>query len=683
MRTPEILAPAGSFEALEAAVRCGADAVYLGGADFSARQNAANFDDAALVRAVEYCHLRGVRVHQAVNTIVFDGQMDALQKTVKRSAEIGVDALIVQDFGVLEVLRQILPDMPLHASTQMTVHTKQGVLFAKEKGFSRVVTARELSKEQLAALCALGVEIEVFVHGALCMSVSGQCYMSAMIGSRSANRGLCAQACRLPFSAVEGESRCDLSLKDLSLVTEILELAEMGVASLKIEGRMKRPEYVAAAVTACRAAADGREPDMDALQAVFSRSGFTDGYFRNRLGKDMFGIRRKEDVVSADEVFPRLKELYRKDKKASDIQFEIEVSANQPAVLRTFDGDGNTAEVTGEVPQTALNRPSDLAQAEKQLSKLGDTVYNFGGVSGRIGEGLMLPASALNELRRSATEKLDSIRIEKYKPDYTICNADLSVPKPKRKEKQPLRLELSSVSQLKGLALDGVKQVILPLGEVFAHADELAPLSEKVCIAPPRFLTGAEEAEKLHTLHAKGFSQLYCMNPAHIRAGQAEGFSLHGGFGLNASNSQALKAFAGWGMADTVVSIELKVNQILQLGDFLPYGVLVHGRLPLMLTRNCPIQSAVGCKNCTGKLTDRTGRSFEVVCDGVTAEILNSDVLYMADRLGELPTASFFQLKFNREKPAEIQTVLRQYQGEKAEKPPEFTRGLYYRGVEL
>ena len=227
----EILAPAGSMEALVAAIRGGANAVYLGAKAFSARANATNFDNEELIKAVSYAHKCGVKIYQTINTLIFDNQFDELVSMVQFSCKIGIDAFIVQDLGIVEMIKNIAPDMPLHASTQMSVHTVEGALFLKSLGFKRVVVSREVSKEILSKLVKTGIEIEAFVHGALCMSVSGQCYMSAMIGSRSANRGLCAQACRLPFSAQQnpdGEIRNDLSLKDMSYVEFINELNQMG-----------------------------------------------------------------------------------------------------------------------------------------------------------------------------------------------------------------------------------------------------------------------------------------------------------------------------------------------------------------------------------------------------------------------------------------------------------------------
>ncbi|MDE6595155.1 MAG: U32 family peptidase, partial [Oscillospiraceae bacterium] len=331
---PELLAPAGSMESVLAAVRCGADAVYAGGERFSARANAANFPDAELEKAVRYCHLHGVKLYRAMNTLVFGSEIPDFVEAAKRSAEIGVDGLIVQDLGAARLLRQVLPDMRLNASTQMTIHTPEGAFLAAELGFSRVVAARELTIEQLQRLTETGIEIEAFIHGALCMSVSGQCFMSALIGSRSANRGMCAQACRLPFGAVKGD-RYDLSLKDLCGIPHINKLTKIGVASLKIEGRMKRAEYVAAAVTACRAALDGKEPDLETLQAVFSRSGFTDGYLTGETGTAMFGYRRKEDVTAAEAVLPTLRELYRKESKAAgcSADFSVKIQQGEPVKL--------------------------------------------------------------------------------------------------------------------------------------------------------------------------------------------------------------------------------------------------------------------------------------------------------------------------------------------------------------
>ncbi len=677
---PEILAPAGSMESLVAAIRCGADAIYLGGKAFSARQNATNFDQNELIQACETAHKSGVKIYQTLNTLVFDEQFDELKKSVKFSAEIGVDAFIVQDLGLADFLKQAVPEMPLHASTQMTIHTRQGVIKAREMGFSRVVVSRELSGERLAELSSLGIEIEAFVHGALCMSVSGQCYMSAVIGSRSANRGLCAQACRLPFSAVEGERRCDLSLKDMSHISYITEMASNGVSSLKIEGRMKRPEYVAAAVTACRSALDGEEPDIDTLRAVFSRSGFTDGYYLDELGENMFGTRQREDVVSASDVLPELSQLYRKERKATAVTFDIQIKGGEKTALTVKDSDGNSVIVHGDIPQTAVTRPSDLGQAEKQLSKLGGTIYEFKGVSGEIEDGLMLPAASFNELRRVACEELDKKRLEKNTIVKKYNDIEIHSPKKLNQKQKAMRLELLYASQLSGLDLSEIEYAILPLDEIKNLAD--FSKKEKIIASLPRFTRNEEnDIEQVKIAIKNGFDKILCQNISHIKIGEELGVKMFGGFGLNATNSRSLKSLSEMGLTDCTVSFELKLSQISQLLDYLPYGIIAYGRLPLMLTANCPIKQAVGCGECENKLTDRTGRTFPVECGGDAVEILNSDVLYMADRQNEINGVSFITLKFHDEKPQQIKEVIQKYKNNAPAPDRDFTRGLYYRGI--
>lgn len=676
----EILAPAGSMESVYAAVRCGADAVYVGGDRFSARANAVNFTAAELREAVDYCHLHNVKVYQALNTLVFDSELADFLKAAEASAMTGVDAFIVQDLGAARALRSALPEMKLNASTQMTIHTKQGALLAKELGFSRVVVSRELSLEQIKEICTADIEVEAFVHGALCMSVSGQCYMSAMIGSRSADRGLCAQACRLPFSAVKGREGYDLSLKDMSHIEHIPQLEEAGVCSLKIEGRMKRAEYVAAAVSACRAKADGKEPDMERLRAVFSRSGFTDGYFKDKPGAAMFGTRQKEDVVSAEAVLPELKELFRKETKAAEADFHAVIRQGEPAKLK-MTAEGLTAEAEGEIPQTALNRPTDLAALEKQLSKLGDTVYSLRNITAEIGEGLILPASQLNAMRREAVEKMDKARLAAKKQEHKFSGPDLNFIKKLNLKRRSLRVQLSEISQLRGVD-DRAEMIILPLDVILKNTAECEGVKFKLTAALPRFVTDEKTLEKkLSQLKAAGVESILCTNAAHIRTGRELGFEMHGGFGLNVTNSMSMQTLAELGLTDCTASFEMKLSQINTLGDYLPYGIIAYGRLPVMLTRNCPVKQAVGgCVKCTGGLTDRTGRFFPVKCDGVSCEVLNSDVLVMSDRLNEADT-DFIQLNFTDEPANEVKRVLDAYANGRKLDSGEFTRGLYYRGV--
>ncbi len=674
LNKPELLAPAGSMESIYAAVRCGADAVYVGGAKFSARANATNFTDEELAQAVDYCHLHGVKVYRAMNTIVFAEEMKDFLAAAKQSAEIGVDGLIVQDIGAARLLREMLPDMKLNASTQMTIHTPDGARLAKKMGFSRVVAARELSLEQLKGMTDTGIEIEAFVHGALCMSVSGQCFMSAMIGSRSANRGMCAQACRLPFSAAGGKERYDLSLKDLCGIPQIDKLGEIGISSLKIEGRMKRAEYVAAAVTACRAQLDGREPDLDTLKAVFSRSGFTDGYLTGRLGTEMFGYRRKEDVVSAEGVLPELREKYRKETKAATADFCAYIKSGEPSRLEmTCEGITVTAE--GTVPEIAKNRPADRDYIARQLDKLGDTIYTIGNICTEIDDGLMLPASAINALRREAVEKMDTARIKAAKSAQRICEVDLEF---KRENRYPakIRVKISDTEQLAGASNADETVIPLKLWDKVSAADN-------IIVELPRFVDNEEKLKKqLEAVKQKGFTHILCTNIAHVKLGKALSFTLHGGFGLNIVSPYSVETARQLGLADITASFEMKASQLPKICGNIPVGVIGYGYLPVMLTRNCPVKQAVGgCKNCTGRLTDRTGREFRVRCDGVSSEILNSDLLMMSDRTDEI-CADFVELDFTDETAAEIKRVISCYREGRKLSDGGFTRGLYYRGIE-
>lgn len=675
-KKPELLAPAGGFESVLAAVRCGADAVYAGGERFSARANAANFSDTELEKAADYCHLHGVKLYRAMNTLVFADEMKDFLAAAKYSAEIGVDGLILQDLGAARMIREMLPEMKLNASTQMTIHTPEGARLAAELGFTRVVAARELSLRQLERLLNTGIEIEVFIHGALCMSVSGQCYMSALIGSRSANRGTCAQACRLPFNAAGSGERYDLSLKDLCGIPHIKALADMGVSSLKIEGRMKRAEYVAAAVTACRAALDGKEPDLDALKAVFSRSGFTDGYLADRLGSDMFGYRRKEDVTAAEAVLPKLKETFRKEVKRGDCRadFHAEILRGKPAKLEMRLG-GKTVSAEGPLPEEAERRPADLDYISRQVEKLGDTVYTVGNISADIDSGLTVSAASLNAMRRETVKKMDRVLIEEGTPRCR-CNAVNLYTKSERRYPKRIRVKISRPEQLDAIP-DDAEDVVIPLG----LAEKIAP-SGRFILAPPRFILDEDKViARLAEAKSAGFTRLLCVNLAYVRIGRELGFGLCGGFGLNIVNPYAAETAARLGLADITAGFETKLSKIGGLCVGIPVGVIVYGRLPVMLTRNCPIRQAAGsCGGCAKRVADRTGREFPVICGEEYCEILNSDILMMTDRMNEI-CADFAELDFYGESAEEISRVIRLFKEGKRVLETGFTRGLYYRGI--
>ncbi len=672
---PEILAPAGSMESLVAAVRCGADAVYVGGTSYSARSSAANFDLPELSEAARLCHLYGAKLYLAVNTLLSDRELPAFAEYIRKAAECGIDACIVQDPGVLRLIRKLIPDMPLHASTQMSIHSPEGALAAKELGCTRVVAAREMQADDLRKLCELPLETEVFVHGALCMSVSGQCSFSALVGGRSANRGRCAQACRLPWKTPGGRNPAALSLKDLTLVQHVQKLREMGVASFKIEGRMKRPEYVAAAVTALRMALAGQQPDMDTLQAVFARSGFTDGYFTGRR-KDMFGFRRKEDVVAAQKVLQDLQEMYRKEGKCGEVLFSMTLRAGQPAQLSAVDETGAAVTVTGEIPVTAQKTPLDTVLLQKHLQKLGDTIYTLKGVTLENSGQLIIPAAQCNAMRRDAVDALYEERIRMRHPVYTVCEDAASGIVPVQTENtQQLRLHIRTKAQL-AKALSMGRIVCVPL----SLAQSCTP-SVSVYLEAPRIIADeAEYCKRLEELKTLGFTQLLCHNIADIRIGSRLGYTLHGGYGLNCANSMAAQVFRELGLADVTGSIELSHAQLSSLSGGLPVGGFLYGRLPMMLLRLCPIRAQEGCRREGCYMTDRTGQRFPLVCSGEYTELCNAKILWLADKTEKFRKLGFWDLYFTDETSTALADTVRAYETGDADIPDGRTNGLYFKG---
>ena len=407
----EILAPCGSLETLPAALNTGADAVYLGVTAFSARKNARNFTFDELKEAVKLCRLNGVKIHVTVNTLIFDEELNALEKTAEMLEEIGVDAVIIQDLGAAKIFKEAAPSIQLHASTQMTVCSASGAEFCRKHGFSRVVLAREMSLKEIEQVTKnVDIETEVFVHGALCVCLSGQCLMSAMYGGRSGNRGLCAQPCRLDFGF--GKRENILSLKDLSIIEKLPALQEIGVTSAKIEGRMKRPEYVAAAVTACRDVLNGNKPDLDNLRAVFSRSGFTSSYFNGSIS-DMQGIRTKEDVTAAKDALKSLQKLYEKPMKRHTVDIRLSVEKDKPVLASVNCGKIYFDYESGIIPEKAITKSTTAEDIEARLRKMGGTVFESGEISVSVDEGIMLSAAGVNEIRRGILDRISEILITK------------------------------------------------------------------------------------------------------------------------------------------------------------------------------------------------------------------------------------------------------------------------------
>ncbi len=675
MGHPAILAPVGGTEQLTAAVRCGAEAVYLGLGDLNARRSAENFDADSLAAAAAYCRARDTALYVTVNTMLLDRERGLLDRTAEAIARAGADGVILQDFGAAELFAKRYPSIHRVASTQTAVHNLDGVRLLEDAGFQSFVLARELSLDEMAHILArTALPAEAFVHGAHCVCVSGMCALSSMLGGRSGNRGLCAQPCRLPWSC-GGSGDHVLSMKDMSLLPHIRALADVGVDTLKIEGRMKRPEYVAAAVTACRAARDGASYDETILRAVFSRSGFTDAYLAGHPDGSMFGVRTKEDVTGAEGVFKDLAALYRKENPRVPLTVRFAMDGNGSR-LTVSDGI-RAVELSGPVPEPARTRPLDADAAARSLGKTGGTQYYVNKIETDMAGGLTLPASALNDLRRRALAALDAER-SVPRPHARTDWAPAELPShPARSTPSPLWARYADPGQAEG---SGAERVILP-------AETLDPalverFGDRLIAALPAVLFEPKAAEALEahltSLRDAGLSAVWTENLYGLPLGKRLGLAVYGGFGLNIANTRSLAVWEELGLAAAAVSFELPMGAIRALGGSLPQGIAVYGRLPLMRYRSCPIRAELGCARCggTGSLTDRRGTAFPVECGQRRySTLLNSVPL---DISGRDDPADFRLLWFTRETPAECAAILARFRRNEPSDAPH-TGGLYYR----
>ena len=689
----ELLSPAGSRASLEAAVQAGADAVYMGFGAFNARRNAKNFTDEEFADAVAYCHLRGVRVFLTLNTLLTDRELPQAAETLRKASDMGVDAVLVQDWGALTLAQAVAPDLPIHASTQMSLFTAGGARWAEGLGMERVVLARELSREDIARICqSCGAEIEVFVHGALCMCYSGQCTMSALIGQRSGNRGACAQPCRLPYG-VNGPCRGQypLSLKDANLSAYLQELEQLGVACLKLEGRMKRPEYVAVVTAVYRRLLDeGRGPTEEearALYDAFSRSGFTDGYYRHRKGPAMFGT-RPEAAPEPKELFAQARQLYENgEHKQIPITLRADLCAGQPFTLTAGDGT-HTVTVTGAVPEAARTRELTAQDVEERLKKTGGTVFRCEIVHVTADQGLMLSAAAINGARRDVLETLAQARTALPRrrtlptPELPACET-AAVPAPK------LTCSIARAEQLTAALAEQAAVVYVPielLPEIGRYHGKAA-----LCAVLPRVWRDGDEAGFRKILETTpSLSAVTVGNAGHMAIVEGLPLAKRGDFGLNVFNSRAVAFWQGQGLDSVTLSFELRHQQIREIRKYLPCEAIVYGRLPLMITENCMIGNAGGCRGdkrlCENNnyLTDRTGARFPLLGQyGCRCEVENSRVLFLADKPEWRQAGlAYARLRFTTETPEQCDAVLRQYLGESGDVPEDFTRGLFYRGVE-
>lgn len=658
---PELLAPAGDFECLIAAVAGGADAVYVGGERFGARAYAKNFNIDEMSRAVNYCHLFGVKLYVTVNTLVYDKEMRELIEYARELYRIGVDALIVADLGVIRALSLNIPELELHASTQMSVHNVYGADMAASLGCVRAVPARELSLENIKEIVEKSsLEIEVFLHGALCVSYSGQCLFSSLVGGRSGNRGECAQPCRLPYN----NGKYPLSLRDLSLSNHIPELIESGVASLKIEGRMKSPSYVYTVTRIYRRLLDERRSatvaERELLSRAFSRGGFTDGYFTGKPQSAMTGIRSKDDKERSRELSEEKIEIRKRR-----VYAEVTMRLGEPSSMRIYDGEKEVLAL-GDEPRPAENAPLNADAVRERLAKMGNTFLSLDAedIALHLDESVNLSPASINALRREAARLFES-----SERDVSFGKIILPVTeKPGEGDDFYTAQFLSEDAFLAAKSSDGaifdrLDRAFIPL---FSNDGSF---SDKVGAYIPPVVTDSEireVEERLSHLKDIGVKTVLVGNIGHIPLAKKYGFETCGDYRLNIMNSLSAEVYKSLGVRHALVSPELTLPQARDIGG----GVTVYGRIPLMLTERCFISESFGCDKCgSAFLLDRKGERFPMMREHKHRNIiLNSAVTYVGDRPDELEKNRISERHFifTVERGAEIISALRAFFGGKA-----------------
>ncbi len=691
----EILAPAGSMDALRAAVQNGANAVYLGCGMFNARQSAKNFTPEALAEAVRYCHIRGVAVHLTLNTLVSDREMPELIKLIRHAAVSGVDAFIVQDLGVMQQCKAIAPHIPIHGSTQMTVHSLAGVRLCAAWGLKRVVLSRELSREEIRFICDNSpIEIEVFAHGALCMGYSGQCYLSAAIGGRSGNRGRCAQPCRQSYGYGNWKNAHPLSLKDNCLVHYLQEMESMGVTSVKLEGRMKRAEYVAA-VTAVYSQAANRgavTPEMmEQLHTAFNRQGFTDGYYQGRIGQQMFGTRQEENENRAWN--KAMRQTYETTENPRvPVTMEMEVTENSSR-LSVRDPEGRVCTAEGPVPAAAVSLPLTEEALAERLLKTGGTPYCCTQVRVRVEPGLMLPAAAINAMRREALNMLTARRGRTDMPQLGKPRKFVTFPGQRKNPK--LTVQVTTREQITVPLLKMHPDVLyVPIHILMEDLDFCRDLVRyaHICAVLPRIVHDGEVAglmQDMQVLKTLGVEEVLVGNLGLMIPAREAGMAIRGDFGLNLYNSGAVNCARELELTSACLSMEMTLPQIRDVSKAVPCELLVYGRMPLMVTENCLIRGKTDqctCHLSAAKLTDKTGADFPIIRDGKSCRsvLLNGKKLSWLDRQEDLDRLGLWatRIYFTTENPREVDQVLASYRNPRPFDPGACTRGLYLRGVE-
>ena len=683
----ELLAPAGNMECLKAAVLSGADAVYFAGKNFGARSFADNFSDDEIREAAKYCRLRSVKTYVTVNTMMFDREFKELDSFICLLAEAGVDGVIVQDLGVMRRIQSICPELLIHASTQMTVHNLAGVCTLENMGVKRVVLARELSEKDIRYISEnCGIELELFVHGAMCMSYSGQCLMSSVLGGRSGNRGKCAQPCRLNYSPSGGSGKFYLSLKDMSLIQHLSSMKEIGIASLKIEGRMKGTDYVSETVSIYRSCIDQErlpyKEEIERLNKVFYRGGLTDGYFTDKTGPKMFAFDKPDNPYAKGGAY--LPEESKNDKKIKVYCKVILAEGTTPEI--TLSVMGQTVHYCGDaILEPAMKNPARPDDARKQLYKTGGTIFEFEPVEVEIKGSPFVPVKSLNELRRSAVGMLEELILEKGKKQMRNVPF-LEGENKSQRGRMLLTASVQNMEQFEAIKDFPFVRIDMPLDIVYENKMALLQEKERIVIRPNVIVKDgvfAETVETLKELRELGFCNLRVENICWLN--QHSRFNLFGGYRLNTANSMASEMLSEQGMKSICLSPELNLAQIRDMYKPVPAEAVIYGHIPLMITENCLIKNMGNCPcSGSGEIYDRKGKKFPVIRDGKECRsvVLNGVPLYMGDKRHELSDAGidFGLMLFTVETPERCTELCRDYLT-KAEFDGEYTRLHFYKGV--
>lgn len=702
----ELLAPAGSLEILKGVIESGADAVYVGGSMFGARAYANNFTEEELLEAIDFAHLRGVKVYLTVNTLIKNSEFSKLYDYLLPYYKRGLDAVIVQDIGVVKAIHEYFPSMEIHTSTQMTVTGADGVRFLSQFGVTRVVMAREVSLAEMKRIHEeTGMELEAFVHGALCYSYSGQCLFSSILGGRSGNRGRCAQPCRLPYTVEGKKDEYILSLKDMCGIKALDKLHDAGVYSLKIEGRMKQLEYACGVVKYYRSYIDSKKPvsdaDYDRIKALGNRCGFTDRYYFDHNGSDMVTYVKPNFVSNAAEPSP--------EKRKLSIEGELVLREGEPGSLTVKRGDV-TYKASIEPVSAALKAPLDKKAAIDRINKTGDTDFEFSHIKAQIGENVFVPNGALNKLRRDAISGLcDKLLKKYYRNDARYADMSSMCELPEHVVKSDAAHEDGAVNAKDYTAICSCMTraqldtlISYDCFDVFyldfdmydrntliqQFADDVKCLTKrnkKVYLMMPTifradssdyFVSIAKELDKVsfEGFVVKNYEELY------LTENLFTGKNVILDHNMYTFNDVSKSAFFEHGVSGDTVPLELNSREIMHRNN-IGSQMIVYGYYPLMTTANCVHKNTKGCdkKQKLIYLKDRYNKSFAVCnnCKECYNTIYNSLPTMLIKNISKLKEAGIrsFRYSFTIETPKQIKAVM-------DDKVAEYTNGHYKRGVE-